>query len=279
MLKVIKEPLFQFLLIGAGLFIVYTLLNEEPDKNKIVIDSNLINELSAKYKMQWKREPDLQELSGLVGAYLEQEVLYREALSMNLDHNDEMIKRRLAQKMEFLSDDLSASLQPDKEMLKAYYKNHKDNYAKPAVYSLRQVYFSTDKRRDAWRDAELALSEIQSENSGDPLSIPTRFTNTTTTKLAVDLGHSFSMSLDSLPIGKWTGPVKSGLGVHLVFIESKSPAGYYSFDEVAEKVKVDYRFEASTNFRKELIATMLKKYTINIDVADNELMKALHEKY
>ena len=87
------------------------------------------------------------------------------------------------------------------------------------------------------------------------------------------------MALDSLPIGKWTGPIKSGLGVHLVFIQSKKPAGYYTFEEVAEKVEVDYSFEANTNFRKELIATMLKKYTINIDVADNELRKALHEKF
>ena len=279
MLKVIKEPLFQFLLIGAGLFLVYTLLNSKQDGDTIVIDSNIINELSAKYKMQWKREPDLQELKELVGTYLEQEVLYREALSMNLDQNDEMIKRRLAQKMEFLSEDLSASLQPDKEMIHRYYANHKNKYLKPAVFTFRQVYFNSDHRTDAYNDARLALQESHPEKSGDYLSIPVEYMNANAAKLDADFGQGFSMILDSLPVGKWTGPVKSGLGFHLVLIESKKPVGYYTFEEVAEKVAVDYSFEASTNLRKELIATMLKKYTINIDVADNELRKALHEKY
>ena len=279
MLKIIKEPLLQFILIGAVLFFVYNLLNTKQDKDVIVIDSNIINELSAKYKMQWTREPGLQELSGLIDTYVEQEVLYREALSMDLDQNDEIIKRRLAQKIEFLSDDLYESLEPSESMLRMYYETHKDYYVKPPVYSLRQVYFSIDKRSEAWKDAEKALSEKQPENSGDMLLLPMQYTNTNTTKLALDFGHGFTAALDSLPIGKWTGPVKSGLGVHLVFIINKKPSGFFSFEEVANKVKVDYSFETSTAFRKELIATMMKKYTINIDVSDGELTKALHEKF
>jgi hypothetical protein len=278
-LKIIKEPLLQFILIGAVLFIVYNLLNMKQVKDKIVIDSFLINELSAKYKMQWKHEPGLKELTGLIDTYVEQEVLYREALSMNLDRNDEVIKRTLAKKMEFLSDDLSESLEPTESMLRTYYETHKDNYVKPPFYSLKQVYFSTDKRSEAWKDAEKALSEKQPENSGDLLPIPMQYSNTNATKLALDFGQGFAAALDSLPIGKWTGPVKSGLGVHLVFILDKYPSGFFSFEEVANKVKVDYSFETSTAFRKELIATMLKKYTINIDVSDVELNKALHEKF
>ena len=93
MKRIIKEPLFQFLLIGLGLFLFYNLVNTEEAENEIVIDTFLINELAAKWKMKRTREPSLQEIKGLVESYIEQEVLYREALAMNLDHNDEIIKR------------------------------------------------------------------------------------------------------------------------------------------------------------------------------------------
>ena len=112
MKRIISEPLFQFLTIGALLFFVYGLINTEESRNEIVVDTNLINELVAKWELKRNRQPSLQELKGLVNQYIEQEVLYREALAMNLDHNDEIVKRRLAQKMEFLSDGLAELLQP-----------------------------------------------------------------------------------------------------------------------------------------------------------------------
>lgn len=278
-MKIFKEPLLQFLLIGAGLFFVYNILNAKKSNDEIVIDSNIINEISAKYKMQWNREPGLQELSGLIETYLEQEVLYREAKTMNLDQNDEIIKRRLAQKMEFLSDDVSGSLEPDENALRTFYETHKDYYAKPVDYSLKQIYFSNDKRRDAWNDANLALSENRTENSGDPISIPFQYINTGADKIALELGSKFASELDSLPAGKWTGPVRSGLGVHIVFIEEKKPSGFYSFEEVSDKVKVDYSFDAGNTFRKELISAMLKNYKVVIDVPEPELKEVLSEKY
>jgi PPIC-type PPIASE domain len=277
--KIFKEPLFQFLLIGFGLFLLYNLVNTEKAKDEIVIDDFLINELAAKWKIKRTRQPNLAEIKGLVSLYIDQEVMYREALAMNLDHNDEIIKRRLAQKMEFISDEFAASLQPTQNMLREYYEAHKRNYQQPSVFSLKQVYFSEDKRKTAFEDAQKALENTNPENLGDPLSVPSSYTNTASNRIAIDFGTAFAGALDTLPLGKWVGPVRSGFGVHLVFIENKKPAGFYTFEEVADKVNVDYNFEASNDFKKELITSLLENYKIRFELQEGKLKEALSEKY
>ena len=157
MKKILKEPLVQFLTIGALLFFVYGLINTEELRNEIVVDTNLINEFVAKWELKRNRQPSLQELKGLVNQYIEREELYREALAMNLDHNDEIVKRRLAQKMEFISDALAETLQPTEEMLVTYYEEHKENYIKSPIYTMQQVYFSEEKRGNVFEDVKSAL--------------------------------------------------------------------------------------------------------------------------
>jgi len=279
MKKILKEPLLHFLLIGAVLFLVYNLVNTEQKENEIIIDDNLINELAAKWELKRNRQPNLPELKGLVNQYVEQEILYREALAMNLDHNDEIVKRRLAQKMEFISDELAEILQPTEEMLKEYFKKNEENYKKPSVFTFNQVYFSEDKRTSAVEDAKRILEVEHPENLGDHLSLPSHYTNTNARKISIDFGYVFAEALDTLPLGKWTGPVRSGYGVHLVFIEDRKPSGFYVFEEVTKKVNVDYNFHASNEFKKELIALLLTNYEISFDLDNSELKEELSEKY
>ena len=279
MKKLLREPLVHFLLIGLGLFFIYGLGNTKPDQNEIIIDDGLINEIVAKWELQRNRQPTLEELSGLVNEFIEQEVLYQEALEMNLDHNDEIVKRRLAQKMEFISDGLAESLQPTEDILKKYFEDHKDNYSKDPIYTISHVYFSQDKRSDAYNDAKNALKLVSMEGLGDPISLPKTYTDASSFAISRDYGTSFVNSLDTLEIGKWTGPINSGLGVHLVFIKEKKARGLYTFEEVKDKVIVDYNFEASNDFKKELIATLLKGYKINVEIESEKLKKVLNERY
>jgi parvulin-like peptidyl-prolyl isomerase len=279
MKKLLKEPLVHFLLIGLGLFFIYGLVNTKPDQNEIIIDDGLINEIAAKWELQRNRQPTLEELSGLVNEFVEQEVLYQEALAMNLDHNDEIVKRRLAQKMEFISDGLAESLQPTEDMLIKYFEANKDNYSKDPVYTMSHIYFSQDKRDDAYNDAQSALNSVSKEGLGDPISLPKTYTDASAFAISRDYGTSFAKSLDTLEIGKWSGPINSGLGVHLVFIKEKKAGGLYTFEAVKDKVIVDYNFEASNDFKKELITTLLKGYKISIDIESKNLKKVLDEKY
>lgn len=279
MKKVLKEPLIHFLLIGAFLFLVYGFLNPSQDENEITIDDGLINEIVAKWELQRNRKPTLEELTGLVNEFVEQEVLYQEALEMNLDHNDEIVKRRLAQKMEFISDGLAESLQPTDDMLKKYFEDNKDNYSKDPVYTMSHVYFSQDKRSDAYSDAENALELVSMEDLGDPISLPNTYMDASAFAISRDYGTSFANNLDTLEIGKWTGPINSGLGVHLVFIKDKKVGGLYNYEKVKDKVIVDYNFEASNDFKKELITSLLKNYTVDIKIDDKELQKELNEMF
>ena len=279
MKKFLKEPLVHFLIIGLGLFFIYGLVNTKPDQNEIIIDDGLINEIVAKWELQRNRKPTLEELSGLVNEFVEQEVLYQEALEMNLDHNDEIVKRRLAQKMEFISDGLAESLQPTDDMLKKYFEANIDNYSKDPVYTMSHVYFSQDKRSDAFSDAENALKSASKKGFGDPISLPKTYTNASAFLISRDYGTSFAKSLETLEIGKWTGPINSGLGVHLVLIKDKKVGGLYTYEAVKDKVIVDYNFKASNDFKKELISSLLKGYKINVEIENINLKKVLNEKY
>jgi hypothetical protein len=279
MKRILKEPFIHFLLIGGLLFLLYGMLNTERDESEIVIDENLVNELVAKWELQRNRQPTLEELENLIDEYIQQEVLYKEALVMKLDHNDEIVKRRLAQKMEFISDGLTESLQPTKEMLMAYYEKNKSNYKKDPSYTFRQVYFSADERNNALADATNALVSKSPKTLGDELLLPGEYTHASSYQIANDLGSAFAQRLDSLEVGQWTGPITSSYGVHIVFIKEKKGGGYYTFEEVGEKVTVDYNFDASNDFKEELITSLLKNYTVVIDVADVNLKNELNEKF
>ncbi len=113
MRKILKEPLFHFLLLGALIFALYGIVNRKTDdEGTIIIDDFDINNIIASWEMQWKRLPTDEELKNLIQQNIKQEIFYQEALKMNLDHNDEIIKRRLSQKMQFLSNDLASMNEP-----------------------------------------------------------------------------------------------------------------------------------------------------------------------
>lgn len=267
-----KEPLVHFILIGALLFGLYYSINPTEDKEEILINDELVNELVAKWGQKRNRQPTLNEVQGLISEYLEQEIFYREALKMNLDHNDEIVKRRLAQKMQFISDELAETLQPTEEMLVDYYEKNKENYKKPAIFSLEQVYFSPDKRENAIKDAQELLASNNIPDKVDPLSLPRSYQNTSGTKIAIDFGTRFATGIDTLSINQWHGPVLSGLGVHLVKINSKEPAGYFTYKEVQREVSLDYNFEANKKFKNDLLNELLNNYEIVYDLKSKELI-------
>lgn len=273
MKKIAKEPLIHFLLIGAFLFLIYSVSKGRIAKDEIIIDNAVLNDLSAKWEMQWKREPNSQELVKLVGLYINQEVLYKEALAMNLDHNDEIIKRRLAKKMEFISDDLAESLQPSEKKLSTYYEENRENYARPPIYTFSQLFFKD------YAKAVLASTSDSPQDLSDKLSMPSTYNNVDQLKISIDFGKSFASSLDTLETNKWAGPIKSGYGNHLVFINEKRASGYYKFEEVANKVLLDYNFFASEEFKMELISTLLKNYELSFELEDDSLKEKLIEAY
>jgi len=273
MKKLLKEPFFHFILIGAAMFLLYGLVNEKTDsKNTIIINDFDVSSLISKWEMQWKRPPTEQELQNLINLNIKQEVFYQEALQMNLDHNDEIIKRRLAQKMQFLSNDIAAMMEPSDEILEEYFQKNSDKYLIPYSYSLYQITFSPDKRTDNFRDAEEILKQFpnasfeEMDGKGDALPFSYYFTDINADELGLQLGSKFSEALQNAATEKWVGPIPSGFGYHLVFITNKTEPQLPSFESVKKAVLRDFEYDNQKEIDEAIYQELKKKYEIEIDI-------------
>src|SRR6516162_1366668 len=83
------------------------------------------------FQSQWRRGPTPEELQQLVEDKVREEVLYREALTLGLDKDDTIVKRRMAQKMQFLAEDVAAAREPTREELGAWFEVNRDHFALP----------------------------------------------------------------------------------------------------------------------------------------------------
>jgi len=287
--KLVKEPLFQFLLIGLGFFILYSLVNKQNDgEDTIVIDNYDINNIIASWELQWKRLPTDEELKSLIQQDIKQEIFYQEALKMNLDHNNEIIKRRLAQKMQFLSNDLAAMNEPTIDELKKYYDLHFENYLTPYSYSFYQLVFSQDNRKNPKLDAENVLLQLgdasmdEIERKGDRLPFPFYFENVDAEEISRQLGVQFSKSLEALETGIWVGPVSSGFGYHLLYLKEKVTPQIPDFENVKAEVLRDMEYDHQKKLNELIFEELKKKYTIKFDVDpdkfDDAFIEYLNEK-
>ncbi|MFY0626366.1 MAG: peptidyl-prolyl cis-trans isomerase [Reichenbachiella sp.] len=259
--KIIKEPLFQFGLIGALLFFVFIWVNPDTVDNRIIIDEYDISEISSKWNMQWKRDPSPKELKGLLDNHIKQEIYYREALAMNLDHNDEIIKRRLAQKMQFLTQDLVEKVDPSNAELLNYLEENQEKYIKETEVSFSHKYFNRDLRNDAQSDAINALSNAKL--NGDYSPVKNSFERAPLSRIRAELGSDFAVAISKLKSSEeWQGPVKSGFGYHIVLISNIFPGEPYALDEIRSRVKNDFHYDMINEMNDELFNSLLEKYEV-----------------
>ena len=277
MKKILKEPFFHFIMIGVALFILYGLINVKTNsKNTILINDFDVNNIIASWEMQWKRPPTEIELQNLIHQNIKQEIFYREALNMNLDHNDEIIKRRLAQKMKFLSNDIASIREPSDEELEQYYKDHSDKYLTPYTYSLYQITFSPDKRTDNKNDASVTLQQFsdatfdEMKNWGDPLPFPYHYTDISDNELALQLGSKFPEAIKEEEVNKWIGPIPSGFGYHLVYITKKIEPQLPSMDVVKKDIIRDYEYDHQKEINELIYKELKKKYDIEITIKSED---------
>ena len=150
-MRLLREPLVHFLFIGAAIYLAFGLLAEpveDVQDDTLVVDAGEIEWMATSWYKRWNRMPTPQELDGLIQQYIRETVLYREALTMGLDKDDVVIRRRLAQKLEFLAQDLAMMTPPTEDELQTYYDEHRDRYRAPVLYTFTQVYIDPDKRGD-----------------------------------------------------------------------------------------------------------------------------------
>lgn len=280
MKKILKEPLAHFLLIGLLIFAFYAWVKDDaPEEHRIVIDDGQLNHLITLWEAQWKRLPTEEELAGMVEKHIRQEVFYREALRMNLDHDDEMVKRRLSQKMEFLSDDLSSLMDPaSEENLKLFYSENMEAYRHPARYSFHQVTFTSNDsvHVQALLTQYASASPDALKGQGDLLSLPFFYDQLYENQVSKELGSKFADQLDSLPLNQWTGPIQSGYGTHLVYITEKQASYQPKFEEIQKKLTRDYEYRAEKNSQQLIYEKLKANYELIIEAdLDTSLRKRL----
>jgi hypothetical protein len=271
----LREPLVHFLALGLALFVVYRVVNSDAGgerTTRIELTQDDIKQLEVVWMAQWQRPPTQRELTGLVEARVREEVLYREALSLGLERGDTIVKRRLAQKMEFLSEDVAAIPEPTPEVLRAWFAQNHQSFALPGQVSFHHLYFAADRRGDPPRaaaTAALARLAGRAVDASIPAGIGDRFmysdyyADRTPDQVASVFGRAFADSLFALEARTaWQGPVESGFGWHLVRLESTASGHVPPFDDVEPDVKREWIADARAESKRRAFDAMRARYTV-----------------
>ena len=278
-MKLLREPLFHFLVLGAGLFVLFGLVDEsdETHSDRIVVTAGQIERLTEGWTRTWQRPPTPQELDGLVEDHIREEVFYREALAMGLDRDDMIVRRRLRQKLEFLTEDLVAAINPTDEQLRSYLTEHAAQFRVESSLSFDHVYFNRDRRGEAAeRDAEELLARLETASPdvdlaalGDPLLLPGQYQQASLNEIAGRFGREFAGRLAELPVGRWAGPVESGYGLHLVLIRERIPGQAPAFEDVRKAVKREWTVARNKEASEAFYQGLRGRYSVVVEGVAN----------
>lgn len=282
-MKILREPLIHFLLAGGVLFILFSLVNRDQAgtgaaDTEIVVSEGRIYSITQKFTKVWQRPPTVRELEGLIQAYIREEVLYREALAIGLDVGDEVVRRRMAQKLEFISEDITLLQEPTDVELQSYYETVKEDFRRETQVTFQHVYLNSEKRgKSTGRDAERLLLKLKGLGEtgnfaaiGDPSMLPTKFTATTQREIAGLFGKEFTTQLLSQEIKKWSGPIESAYGLHLVYVSERVDGEIPAFDEVSDVVTREWTSEKRKEGKQLFYDSLRKRYTVTIEKPGSE---------
>jgi peptidyl-prolyl cis-trans isomerase C len=272
--RLFREPLLHFLLLGVALFAVNTYFKGDSGSDtskQIVLSLDQLKQLETYFEAQWRRPPTAQEFDAMVENRVQEEVLYREALALGLDKDDTIVRRRMAQKMRFLAEDVAAAHEPSHEELATWFDAHKETFALPSRIAFREVYFSPDRRgANAHDDAVKALAKLRDQpidtplgsKLGDPFMLQDYYSDRTSEQLGKDFGPPFATALFKLPQGSWQGPIESGFGWHLIFVEWITPGRIPALEEVEPDVKTAWLADQKQRAWQKAYDAMRAKYTV-----------------
>jgi len=270
----ITEPLVQFLVLGVLLFIVVGFVQQQANTQSrdITIGNEQVNLMIINYKTQTGSLPTKAEVDAMINDYIHEEISYREAKKMGLDKDDEIIKRRLAQKFDFLQTDLTEIPTPSEETLEQFYKSNPALFRSEATVSFSHIYFSTDNSNDsiAKLRALAVLQQLKQTNlqrapgKGDRFPLQYDYTD----QAAEDIKQNFGdqpilQALFKAPLHTWVGPVQSGYGWHLIYVTKIDSAALIPFASVKDEVKAQYIEAEKAKQNKKAFDKLSEKYIIN----------------
>jgi peptidyl-prolyl cis-trans isomerase C len=285
---ILREPLVQFLLIALALFAVDRFVNAdhggaEPSK-RIELTVNDLRQMTLMWLAQGRPMPSEQQLRAMMEQRVGLEILSREAMALGLDRNDEIIRRRLAQKMEFLFEDLGDLQDPTPAELEAWMEKNPDRFMSPPRISFHHLYFALDKHGGmARQNAQAALAKLggaPAEPAGsavtsDPFMFQDTYIDRTPESVAKDFGPSFAQAIFKLLPGRWAGPIQSGYGWHLVFVDAIDPGRMPAFSEIEPQVKADWLETRTRELKEAALKEIRSRYTVILPALHDDIVKSV----
>jgi len=278
LIQLAKEPLLQFLVIGACIYGAYGLFGapqqDDLADNSIVVDQALLQRFSSQWQARWNRPPTLEELDGVVNAYVRENILYRQALAMGLDEDDPVTRRRMAQKLEFLTRDIALLKEPAAGELEQFFKDRQDQYREADRITFSLVFLDPDRRNESTlTEAAALLTQLQAAgvpdaatlDAGDRLMVANHYQDASQMDVQRQLGSGFAQSVMQLEPGRWHGPVLSGYGVHLVYVYDFRRSPPAVFADVRGAVLENWQSQQQENFNADFYASLKARYDVVIE--------------
>lgn len=270
----VREPLVHFVLLGAVVFAVHQWVAPSRPANRIVVSDAILRGLRQEHLRQNGAPPTAEEEAGLIQRFVDNEILYREAIAQGLDRGDIIVRRRLVQKMEFILDGEDPTPEPTNAELQAYLEAHAERYAVVERVTLTHVFVGTDQHGS---DAERIAAELHAQLAagadpatlGDPFLRGRDFPQRTERDLAGIFGVPFAAQVMVLPTGEWSGPLRSSYGLHLVRVSDRSAARRPALQEVRATVLRDWEEERRAAASAQALARLRQRYEVRVEGADS----------
>jgi hypothetical protein len=271
--RLLREPLVHFIALALVIFAAYDVLGPtgagKPDS--IVVTAPKIEQLAAVFAKTWQRPPTAEELKGLIDDYVKEEIYVREASALGLDKDDTVIRRRLRLKMEFLNDAVADALAPSDAELEAYLKAHAGAFEIVSMLAFRQVFLNPERHGDKIDQDAASILEVLTSPATDPASLgdasllPTELPLTSKTSIGQTFGAEFAEALDKATAGQWTGPIRSGFGVHLIRVSDRKPGRVPALDEVRDAVAREWANAKRKELEDRRFEELLERHEVTIE--------------
>ena len=270
----LREPALQFLLIGTGLFLAYGWLHGRASfsRDTIVITEGRIEQLAAGFAGLHRRPPTREELDGMVQDAVREEVLYREAMALHLDADDVIVRRHLAQKLQFVSEDTHPVPEPTQAQLRDFLAQHPQQFQPERGYSFTQVFLNPQRHGSQLpADAQRLLAALRTApddaalvKGGDPFLLDSHFERLPAGETARLFGADFEKALRTIATGQWQGPVTSSLGTHLVLLRLRDEPGPPQLADIQAEVRRAWMNEQRELANARFYAELRRRYDVKV---------------
>lgn len=278
---ILKEPLTQFLIFGGFLFFIYQKTAHIFNPTELVINKDDLIEYmqyqangfnKTTFEQKYAALPQ-EEKQKILDEYTTEAVLVREAKRLNIHENDNVIKKRLIQKVKFILKNDNDE-EPTDAALKDFYDNHRDQYSANEKYSFSHVFFSftqhTEQEALKLTQDFIEKSKLKFIKSEDALAFSDRFPyyhhyiQRDLSFIQSNFSNDFTQKLVQLPVnaGLWQGAIQSNLGYHAVLLFGKDMSSIKPFEQVKDLVKADYINDRNEAALQSKIKQLKKQYNV-----------------